>query len=288
MSTAWRGSKVAWWGCDISNHQGGTDIDAFISSTDFMIFKATEGTTFVDAWCDIWVQACIAREHPWGFYHFARNNDPAAEADFFVDNTANYFGHGIPILDWEDGQSVEWVNAFVERVHERTGIWPWIYANPWRFQQGGVNVECGRWVAAYPGGTPDPSACPAADGVPVCCWQYTSTPYDSNYFYGGAEAWRAYATGGKETEGDEDMTPEQSQMLENCNHMLTRSDDPTGHGANVTMYDHVKWIAAVLNGNEPSDPSIRDVVEQTLGVLIQLSGQVADIQNRLDAIEEAL
>ena len=82
------------------------------------------------------------------------------------------------------------------------------------------------------------------------------------------------------------MTPEQSQMLENCNYMLTRSDDPTGHDANVTLYDHVKWIAAVLNGNNPSDPTIRDVVEKTLGVLTQLSGQVADIQDRLDAIEE--
>ena len=275
-------------GYDVSNWQSGYSTDWLIRTSDFLIMKATEGLDFVDGYCDGWVQACRRAGHPWGFYHFARNNDPIAEADFFVDDTANYFGEGIPVLDWEDGQSVAWVNAFVERVHSRTGIWPWIYANPWRFQLGGVNENCGRWVASYPGGVPSPDACPAADGVPVCCWQYTSTPLDKNYFYGDGETWQAYATGGKETEGDEDMTPEQSQMLENCNYMLTRSDDPTGHDANVTLYDHVKWIAAVLNGNNPSDPTIRDVVEKTLGVLTQLSGQVADIQDRLDAIEETL
>lgn len=272
-------------GYDVSNWQSGYSTDWLLRTSDFLIMKATEGLNFVDGYCDGWVQACRNAGHPWGFYHFARNNDPITEADFFVDDTANYFGEGIPVLDWEDGQSVAWVNAFVERVHSRTGIWPWIYANPWRFQLGGVNENCGRWVASYPGGVPSPDACPAADGVPVCCWQYTSTPLDKNYFYGDGETWRAYATGGKETKGDEDMTPEQSQMLENCNYMLTRSDDPTGHDANVTLYDHVKWIAAVLNGNNPSDPTIRDVVENTLGVLTQLSGQVAHIQDRLDAIE---
>lgn len=272
-------------GYDVSNWQSGYSTDWLLRTSDFLIMKATEGLNFVDGYCDGWVQACRNAGHPWGFYHFARNNDAIAEADFFVDDTANYFGEGIPVLDWEDGQSVAWVNTFVERVHSRTGIWPWIYANPWRFQLGGVNENCGRWVASYPGGVPSPDACPAADGVPVCCWQYTSTPLDKNYFYGDSETWRAYATGGKETEGDEDMTPEQSQMLENCNYMLTRSDDPTGHDANVTLYDHVKWIAAVLNGNNPSDPTIRDVVEKTLGVLTQLSAQVADIQGRLDAIE---
>lgn len=273
-------------GYDVSNWQSGYSTDWLIRTSDFLIMKATEGLDFVDGYCDGWVQACRNAGHPWGFYHFARNNDPIAEADFFVDDTANYFGEGIPVLDWEDGQSVAWVNTFVERVHSRTGVWPWIYANPWRFKLGGVNENCGRWVASYPGGVPSPDACPAADGLPVCCWQYTSTPLDKNYFYGGIEAWRAYATGGKETEGDEDMTPEQIQMLENCNYMLTRSDDPTGHDANVTLYDHVKWIAAVLNGNKPSDPTIRVVVEKTLGVLTQLSAQVADIQGRLDAIEE--
>lgn len=225
------------YGRDISNHQGGIDINAQIAETDFLIFKATEGVGFVDSWCDGWVQACRAAGHPWGFYHFAQMNDPVTEADYFIDNTANYFGEGIPVLDWEVSQSVEWVNAFVERVHERTGVWPWIYANPWRFNQGGVNTNCGRWVAAYQESTP------SAD-IPICAWQYTSTPLDQNYFYGDAAAWAAYVKG--DNKGDEDMTEEDRQMLRAIYAEVTRTDDPTGRGMESTTHVHVKWIAKVL------------------------------------------
>lgn len=284
------------YGVDISNHQGGIDIDNIIATTDFTIMKATEGNSFVDGWCDIWVQACRNAGHPWGFYHFARNNDPITEADFFVDNTAGYFGEGIPVLDWEDGQSVEWVNTFVERVHSRTGVWPWIYANPWRFQLGGVNENCGRWVASYPGGTPSPEECPAADGVPVCCWQFTSSPLDMNYFYGDAETWRAYVTG----EGD--IMPTKEEIAEavwrywwdgeggeydNCYNKLsrtceevTRTDDPTGRGYESTTHDHVKWIAAAINGT-PEIPGLKQQLEA-------IATTLAGINERLDNLEYQL
>lgn len=286
---------MAWWGCDISNHQGGTDINAFIRETDFLLFKATEGLNFTDSWCDIWVQACRAQGHPWGFYHFARNNDPVAEADFFIDSCINYFGEGIPVLDWEDGQSVAWVNTFVERVHERTQVWPWIYANPWRFQQGGVNANCGRWVASYPGGNPQPSDAPAADGVPVCCWQYTSTPYDCNYFYGDLAAWQAYARGEREG-GTDVITQEDVQTIaravweytydnsENCFNALhlgsreiRRIDDPTGRDVQSTTHEHVKWIAGAINGDEET-PGIRERVEALNARLDELSLMLDDIK----------
>lgn len=274
-------------GYDISNHQGGCDIQSFINGSDFLIFKATESIDFVDAWCDIWVQTCIARNHPWGFYHFARNNDPVAEADFFIDNCAGYFGAGIPILDWEDGQSVGWANAFVERVQERTGIWPWIYANPWRFQQGGVNGECGRWVAAYPGGKPDPSTCPAADGVPACCWQYTSTPYDTNYFYGDREAWTAYATGGDDMPTLDEIaravweyTYDNSENCFNALHLgsreIRRTDDPTGREVESTTHEHVKWIAGAINGTEEA-PGLRERVEACEEKLDKIDATLEDL-----------
>lgn len=288
-------------GYDVSNWQSGYSTDWLIRTSDFLIMKATEGLDFVDGYCDGWVQACRRAGHPWGFYHFARNNDPIAEADFFVDDTANYFGEGIPVLDWEDGQSVAWVNAFVERVHSRTGIWPWIYANPWRFQLGGVNENCGRWVASYPGGVPSPQDCPAADGVPVCCWQYTSTPLDKNYFYGDEEAWYAYVRGDAEggTTMPEEVRPEAAavwqyaygdytnpyvntyNMLAECYHMLTRNDDPTGGTSTNNMYDHIKWIARVLNDNGAAGDSVT-------GMLRQCLAQLSDINDRLDALEQEL
>ena len=165
-------------GIDISNWQAGLDADSVFPNVDFVICKATEGVGFVDGYCDSWVQWCRAHGKPWGFYHFANSNDPVKEAVHFIDNASNYFGEGVPVLDWEGDQSVDWVNEFVKIVHDQTGIWPWIYANPWRFNQGGVEPNCMRWIASYPdvlnpGLDYDPGEPPACDGL-VGCWQYAS------------------------------------------------------------------------------------------------------------------
>lgn len=193
-------------GIDVSNWQGTLDVDALkAGGVEFVIAKATEGTGFVDAYCDDTVQKCKRAGLPWGFYHFARCNDPSVEAAFFISNTSNYFNEGIPVLDWEGDQSVGWVNSFVRTVHEQTGIWPWVYANPWRFNQGGVEPNCARWIASYPPVTRpglgyDPGDVPATDGL-VAAWQYASDGdvagyegnLDVNVFYGDHASWDAYA-----------------------------------------------------------------------------------------------
>lgn len=207
-------------GIDISNHQGrdGMNLSKHLNQIDFCICKATQGIDFVDAYCDKFVQTLIGANKPWGFYHFAdARNDAASEADYFIRNTENYFGYGIPVLDWEylydsDGNivsnpSVSWVNTFVRQVHDKTGVWPWIYANPWRFNQGGVEENCMRWIASYPSVVspaldyklPD---VPDTDGF-VGAWQFCSDGrlrgysenLDFNVFYGDATAWAKYAKG---------------------------------------------------------------------------------------------
>lgn len=198
-------------GIDISNWQAGMDLNAVLPNVDFVICKATEGDYFTDPYCKGWVEQCIAAGKPWGFYHFAGGSDPIAEAAFFINQTSNYFTQGIPVLDWEGSQSVEWVNAFVEKVHEQTGLWPWIYGNPWRFNQGGVNQNCGRWVASYPdviqpGLDYDPGEPPETDGL-ICCWQYASDGQvggyagnlDVDHFFGNATQWSAYVVQGLAT-----------------------------------------------------------------------------------------
>lgn len=205
---------------DISNWQGGIDLPALLPNIDGVVCKATDGATFVDPYCDGWVQQCINANKPWGFYHFAGDGDATKEADFFIDNCWNYFRNGIPVLDWEGvrdssgnivfEQPVEWVNEFVERVHLITNVWPWIYANPWRFNQGGVNPNCARWVASHPEVSHPTFAqaqsweCPNADGN-VVAWQFCSDGRVSGYgknldcslFYGDVDQWRAYALGDK-------------------------------------------------------------------------------------------
>lgn len=208
------------WGIDVSSHQKGIAVDSL--PVDFVISKATEGTGYVNPDCDRVVQSCISNGIPFGYYHYARDNGAHAEADYFYENTLGYHGKGIPVLDWEEDQSVEWVNAFVQRFHQKTGVWCWIYANPWRFNQGGVEQNCGRWIAQYPNvvspglGYELPDV-PETDGL-VCCWQYASDGYvkgysgnlDVNCFFGDVDAWNAYC--GKHVENVEN--PEKS-VLEN-------------------------------------------------------------------------
>lgn len=217
-------------GIDISNWQAGLDGDAVFPNVDFVICKATEGVSFVDAYCDGWIQKCWSMGKPWGFYHFAGSNQPVDEAVYFINNTSNYFGNGIPVLDWESDQSVAWVNKFVRKVHEQTGIWPWIYANPWRFNQGGVEPNCGRWIASYPdvirpGLDYDPGEPPETEGL-VCCWQYASDGdvpgyagnLDVSHFFGDGASWNAYA--GVPSSVQPEATTDQS-VLENGKYRVT-------------------------------------------------------------------
>ena len=220
---------------DTSNWQGG--YNPALTGADAVIVKATEGPNFVDLYCDLIIQQAIASGMPWGFYHFAGDGDAISEAAFFVENCRNYFGHGIPVLDWEGNQSVDWVNEFVAEVYSSTHVWPWIYANPWRFNQGGANPNCARWVASYPDvASPTWSQaqgwdCPAADGN-VVAWQFCSDGavngivgnVDLDLFYGTKEQWQAYAVGdnGSDSGGNVGAAnPDGLAVLENGMYKVT-------------------------------------------------------------------
>ena len=206
---------------DISHWQSGIDLPAVVDAGGLgaVVVKATEGIGWVDECCDRFVQQLLEMKIPFGYYHFARSNDPAEEAEYFHASTVNYEGHGIPILDWEAGQTIDWVNEFVERFHELSSVWPWVYSNARLFNQGTVNLNCGRWIAGYPkGGIITDISYGQTNRMPykvnnglVCAWQFSSSVQiagfsgniDGNVFYGDAEQWNAYAnpTGGTIPEG---------------------------------------------------------------------------------------
>lgn len=203
---------------DISNWQKSLNLLSLQGEIDAVIVKGTEGINYVNPSCDKHIQQAVSMNIPFGFYHFARNNDPIVEADYFIKHCKGYFNKGIPILDWEVGQSVEWVNKFVGRIKEQTGVNPWIYANPWRFNQGHVDYECARWVAGYPKGITNnfnniPKIPYTVDGL-VACWQFTSSGrlngynenLDLNIFYGGSNAWAKYANTELSTENNPDVS----------------------------------------------------------------------------------
>lgn len=221
-------------GIDVSSWQG--DIQVQNMPVEFVIAKATQGTDYVNPYCDPVIQRCISSGKLWGFYHFSDDRCGASEsAQYFIDNCYSYFTNGIPVLDWEElydkngnkvsDPSVQWVNEFVRYVKDKTGVWPWVYGNPWRFNQGGVEPNCGRWVADYPDVLRpsldyDPGEPPATDGL-VCCWQYASDGVvsgysgnlDVNHFFGDAKAWGLYA--GFSTNNPPSVENPDSSILEN-------------------------------------------------------------------------
>lgn len=214
-------------GIDISNHQGnaGFKISNYLHQIDFCICKATEGLYYVDPYCDVFVQTLRSAGKPWGFYHFAAEGDPHAEAEYFYRNCLAYFGKGVPVLDWEADQSVDWVNRFTARIYELTRVHPWIYANPWRFNQGGVDQNCMRWIASYPNviSPPldyDPGEPPQTDGL-VGAWQFCSDGrlpgysgnLDFDVFYGDADAWQRYVIGDNAQQSAPEPAPVEPETI---------------------------------------------------------------------------
>lgn len=191
-------------GIDISNHQKGFSLSA--TNPDFVIVKATEGLGFVDKYCDGFVQDALRLNIPFGYYHFARSNDPAKEAAYFYDNTKNYVGKGIPILDFEVPNSNSWLETWCKTFYGLSGIKPWFYTyddyinnqgygTPW------IKANCGLWLAGYPRAyTSYPSPdCPYRHaGWTLAAWQFTGSlamggmSVDGDFFYGDRRAWDAY------------------------------------------------------------------------------------------------
>ncbi len=144
---------MAMQGIDISAWQAGIDLAKV--PCDFVIVKATQGTVYVSESCDAQVQQAISLGKLFGFYHYVGGDGAQAEADFFIDNCAGYFGKGIPCIDWESAENAAWGNTdylsqLVQRVIDRTGVKPLIYASassfPWDVAHA---LDCGAWVAQY-------------------------------------------------------------------------------------------------------------------------------------------
>lgn len=201
-------------GFDISNWQKGMDVAAL--PADIIIVKATEGLNFVDKTGASFYEAAKRAGKLLGFYHFARNNNPEAEAKFFHKNTSNYSKEAVPILDLEDTGIPDWANyatRFVDEYHRLTGVWCMIYTSAGylrRLQNSGLEKKCALWCAGYPtpatGWLSNPNIpYGVAPWAVATGWQFTSSfavqgrRIDANYFYLDAKGWKAIATGGKAT-----------------------------------------------------------------------------------------
>lgn len=218
-------------GIDISNLQA--NLIPSNLGIDFCICKATEGTGFVDKFCDAFIQNCKNKGILYGFYHFAGTDDPYSEAKFFYDNCLGYIREGIPVLDyevWGLNDDVSWCELFLAEFHRLSGVWPLLYisashcndfANSW------IPQTCGLWVAGYP---QDYKSWPGNDSMPyeiypwdfVAIWQFTSSlmlpgynsALDGDLAYMDEKGWKAYAgVNNWEKPADPDPKPEQKEKM---------------------------------------------------------------------------
>ena len=140
-------------GIDISNWQNGLCIHDL--DVEFCICKATEGIGYTDPCCDQFVTQCREKGIMWGFYHFARENEPEAEARYFYDECRGYIRKGIPVLDYETSNydNREWCERFMQAFHDLSGVWPVLYISASRcgeYENSWLPQKCGLWVAGYP------------------------------------------------------------------------------------------------------------------------------------------
>lgn len=257
-------------GIDISNWQ--EDINLEEVEFGFCIVKATDGTRFVDKTLHDFANRIFAMGKPFGFYHFANNPERGGsaieQAQYFVDACKEYFGKGIPVLDWEDSDwkyggpvlelgpdfALEWLRE----VYRLTGVKPWIYTsksvcNSWDWSQV-ANEGYALWGAQYatddtlPGYQEDPwqdSDPWGAWGYNIPMFQYGSgwatnsnCPVDLDKFYGDTGAWQMYVDGDGDAPRPQGVSAE--DVLNVARSYLGYNEDDGSYREIIDLYNTIE------------------------------------------------
>ena len=276
-------------GIDISNWQAGINLSAV--PADFVIVKATEGTTYVSPEADTQYQGAKSAGRLLGVYHFATGVDAVEEAKFFLSNVQGYLGEAILVLDWEAGvvtQGVGYAKDFLDYVYQQTGIRPLIYMSKSvvnSYDWSTVSANYGLWVAQYADSMPTGyQSNPWTDDNGFGTWsgpaifQYASTGRLSGYsgnldldmFYGDATAWNNFAKSDKvtpEPEPEPDPDPEPTTGTP-----IVQYADPDGNKA----YAYTHWQA--IEG-KPDVALKSDLPVKTALKTVQIKPLIANIPN---------
>lgn len=176
------------------------------AGTDITMVKATQGTGYVNPYCDTDYQAAKKAGKLLGFYHYVGGGNASAEAEYFYKNTKNYVGEAVPAVDWEQYQNASWgdttyVRKFVGRYHELSGVWPLIYVQQSALSQvANCAKDCGLWVAWYASmnwrtwTTPN-AQFSIAPWEYATAWQFTGGDMDRSMVYVTKENWLKIAKG---------------------------------------------------------------------------------------------
>lgn len=141
-------------GIDVSNWQRGIDVTQ-MHDVEFVIAKATEGTSYVNPDCDRVYHDAMNSGKKTGVYHFARQGDAIEQAKYFVDHISGYIGQSVLVLDYESSavdQGVGWAKDWLDAVYNMTGVKPVIYMSNsvvHRYDWTEVAKNYSLWNAGY-------------------------------------------------------------------------------------------------------------------------------------------
>lgn len=251
---------------DVASHQAGIVTGAL--DCDAVICKATEGTGYVNPYCDEHYQSAKAGGKLLGVYHYASGGNPEAEAEFFINNIQGYLHEAILVLDWESGDNAawgdsSWVARFCAHIVALTGINPMIYVQRSAANQCVGLGDYGIWLAEYPDYAPrgwDAYYPPNYSGD-YAMHQFTSSgaisgwsgPLDLSLFFGDENAWQAYAgaTGQPAPQPQQTQTYVQPSVQSSGTTYIVQSGDTLSEIAQRfgTTYQS---LAAINNISDPN------------------------------------
>ncbi len=124
-------------GIDISSYQ--SDINTETINADFIIVKATQGTTYTNPAFRKQIDGAIRGGKIVGIYHYATGVGVTAEVGYFLNVIRDYIGKAFLCLDWETssssiGRNTQFKNPayakqFMDLVKQRTGVTMFIYGS---------------------------------------------------------------------------------------------------------------------------------------------------------------
>lgn len=189
-------------GIDVSQWQGNINWPAVPWPIAIIKMSGGDAGLYLDSKANQNYYGAQAASKAIGMYHFAGGGDPINEADYFINACSPLAENDVLVLDWEvqHANPVGWCLAFVNRVHDKTGVWPLIYFNgsTWNaYDWSPVTKNCGVWVAWY---DRDPEANLPVGGKIYVMHQYTSNGsvagiagrVDMNAWFGTLDQFKKY------------------------------------------------------------------------------------------------
>lgn len=217
-------------GIDIASYQK-TLVPSQMTSTDFIIIKATQGNSYLNPTFKTQYQQAKAAGKLLGIYHYIDGSGADAEANYFVNavKSVNGIGEAILAVDEQSNQNsqygnVNYVKQLMDKIYSLTGVKPFLYISHSIASKYNSIANAGYplWGAQYANyNQTNYQSSPWRDGQNWGNWgadptirQYSSTGRITGYggnldldlFYGTKEDWKKYVKSEQQTTASSQKT----------------------------------------------------------------------------------